>query len=177
MAANLAVPPRRLHSARGLTVAPSLAPPSQTAATTMQPTARITSEHVSSPSFQGQAVRAVGRLVGVDADAITLQLAGPEGGARGCRARADIPHAARQRRRAPVAATPCAPLPEPCGCLPTPTPRLSPPARSAADDGTLPVRRSQVRARDGRQGLLRGRRHAAERHHHRDDLRVHGRQL
>ena len=44
----------------------------------MTSTVRITSEHVGSPQFQGQSIRAVGMLVAVDAGAgkVQLQLAG-----------------------------------------------------------------------------------------------------
>ena len=47
----------------------------------MTSTVRITSEHVGSPQFQGQSIRAVGMLVAVDAGAgkVQLQLAGGEG--------------------------------------------------------------------------------------------------
>jgi len=45
-------------------------------------TARITQEHVGSPQFQGQNVRAVGKLMHVDDAQAQLLLAGsPEGGA------------------------------------------------------------------------------------------------
>ena len=42
------------------------------------PTARITAELLSNAQFQGQSVRAVGKLVGVDAGYVQLQLAGSE---------------------------------------------------------------------------------------------------
>ena len=50
----------------------------------MTSTVRITSEHVGSPQFQGQSIRAVGMLVAVDAGAgkVQLQLAGGEGAPR-----------------------------------------------------------------------------------------------
>ena len=48
----------------------------------MTTTARITSDQLSSPRFQGQAVRAVGKLVGMDDSTVQLQLAGPEGARR-----------------------------------------------------------------------------------------------
>ena len=50
----------------------------------MPSTVRITSEHVGSPQFQGQSIRAVGMLVAVDAGAgkVQLQLAGGEGAPR-----------------------------------------------------------------------------------------------
>lgn len=46
-----------------------------------QPTARITSEHLHQAQFQGQGVRAVGKLVSVDAasERVQLQLVGPDG--------------------------------------------------------------------------------------------------
>uniref|UniRef100_A0A7S2BNR4 Replication factor A protein 3 n=1 Tax=Haptolina brevifila TaxID=156173 RepID=A0A7S2BNR4_9EUKA len=42
-------------------------------------TVRITSEHMQAAQFQGQRVRAVGRLTNVADDQIQMQLAGPEG--------------------------------------------------------------------------------------------------
>ena len=45
----------------------------------MAATARITSDQLSSPRYQGQAVRAVGKLMAVDTNTVQLQLAGPEG--------------------------------------------------------------------------------------------------
>lgn len=42
-------------------------------------TARITFEHLSQAQFQGQGVRAVGKLVSIDQDRVQLQLAGPDG--------------------------------------------------------------------------------------------------
>lgn len=43
------------------------------------PTARITSDMLNSPQFQGQSVRAVGKLVAVNEGMVQLQLAGPDG--------------------------------------------------------------------------------------------------
>ena len=47
----------------------------------MTTTVRITADHVSSPRFQGQSVRAVGKLLSVDANSgsVQLQLVGAEG--------------------------------------------------------------------------------------------------
>jgi hypothetical protein len=40
------------------------------------PTPRVTAEHLQSGQFQGQIVRAVGKLVGVDGGSAQLELAG-----------------------------------------------------------------------------------------------------
>lgn len=45
----------------------------------MTTTARITSEHLQNAQFQGQSVRAVGKLISIDGTNVQLQLAGPEG--------------------------------------------------------------------------------------------------
>lgn len=50
---------------------------------TTRSTSRITFEHVNSPQFQGQSVRAVGKLVAMDDGHVQLVLAGShEGGTR-----------------------------------------------------------------------------------------------
>lgn len=50
---------------------------------TTRSTSRITFEHVNSPQFQGQSVRAVGKLVAMDDGHVQLALAGShEGGTR-----------------------------------------------------------------------------------------------
>ena len=52
----------------------------------MTSTVRITSEHVNNPQFQGQAVRAVGKLLSVDASSgmVQLELMGEAGTRAGC---------------------------------------------------------------------------------------------
>ena len=69
------------------------------------PTVRITSDHVGSPQFQGQAVRAVGKLMRMDNDQVQLQLAGPEGGAPSW-----IPNRPSAHPRTTPAAGPFSPL-------------------------------------------------------------------
>ena len=56
----------------------------------MTSTVRITSEHVNNPQFQGQAVRAVGKLLSVDASSglVQLELTGEAGARRRARAQA-----------------------------------------------------------------------------------------
>ena len=64
------------------------------------PTARITAQHLQTTSFQGQMVRAVGKLVGEGENSVTLQLAG-EGAA------APRPSSCRPCLRHPVAPRVC----------------------------------------------------------------------
>lgn len=55
-------------------------------------TARITQEHLESPEFQGQAVRAVGKLLNVTDSQVQLQLAGGgEGGKASHSQRSRVP--------------------------------------------------------------------------------------
>ena len=87
---------------------------------TSLPTVRITSQHLQTAQYQGQAVRAVGKLTGVEGEMVQLQLAG-----EGARATPRQPGRPRARRRYPARKPP-----DPT--LPATRPRLRRPARHRA---------------------------------------------